>query len=166
MTGYTDSSFQSDIDDSKSVSGYVFTLNGGAVSWKSSQKDTVADSTMEAEYIALNEAAKEAVWMRKFLAELGVIPNVENPMTLFCDNNAAIQIAMEPRAHKKSRHIRRKYHLVREFITNDEVTIGRVDSRDNIADPFTKGLDQSTLKRLIEGMGMRIHNWPQVQVGD
>ena len=102
---------------------------------------------MEAEYIALNEAAKEAVWMRKFLAELGVIPNVENPMTLFCDNNAAIQIAKEPRSHRKSRHILRKYHLVREFINNGEVTIGRVDSRDNIADPFTKGLDQSTLKR-------------------
>ena len=74
MKGYTDSSFQSDIDDSKSVSGYVFTLNGGAVSWKSSKQETVADSTMEAEYIALNEAAKEAVWMRKFLSELRLFP--------------------------------------------------------------------------------------------
>ncbi|XP_020242941.1 uncharacterized protein LOC109821162, partial [Asparagus officinalis] len=67
MEAFSDSSFQSDIDDSKSVSGYVFTLNRGAVSWKSSKQDTVADSTMEAEYIAANDAAKEAVWMRKFL---------------------------------------------------------------------------------------------------
>ena len=166
MKGYTDSSFQSDIDDSKSISGYVFTLNGGAVSWKSSKQETVADSTMEAEYIALNEAAKEAVWMRKFLAELGVIPNVENPMTLFCDNNAAMQIAKEPRAHKKSRHIRRKFHLIREFVANNEIMIERVDTKDNIADPFTKGLARSVLNKLIEGMGLRFHNWPQVQVGD
>ena len=105
MATNTDSSFQSDIDDSKSVSGYVFTINGGAVSWKSSKQETVADSTMEAEYIALNEAAREVVWMRKFLDELDVIPNVENPMTLFCDNNDAIQITKEPRSHRKSRHI-------------------------------------------------------------
>ena len=58
---FTDSSFQSDVDDSKSVSGYVFKINGCAVSWRSSKQATVADSTMEAEYIAANDAAKEAV---------------------------------------------------------------------------------------------------------
>ena len=121
---------------------------------------------MEAEYIAVNEAAKEAVWMRKFLSELRVIPDTENPMALFCDNNAAIQIAKEPRAHKKSRHIRRKFHLIREFVENEEVMIQRVDTKDNIADPFTKGLARSVLEKLIEEMGLRFHNWPQVQVGD
>lgn len=63
LEGYTDSSFQSDVDDSKSTSGYIFTLNGGVVSWKSSKQDTIADSTTEAEYIAASEATKEAVWM-------------------------------------------------------------------------------------------------------
>jgi hypothetical protein len=63
VTGYTDASFQTDKDDSKSQSGFVFTLNGGAVSWKSSKQDTMADSTTEAEYIvaAASEAAKEGV---------------------------------------------------------------------------------------------------------
>ena len=61
VTGYTDASFQTDKDDSKSQSGYVFTINGGAVSWKSSKQETVADSTIEAEYIAASEAAKEGV---------------------------------------------------------------------------------------------------------
>ena len=61
VRGYTDASFQTDLDDSHSQSGYVFTLNGGAVSWKSSKQDTVADSTTEAEYIAASEAAKEGV---------------------------------------------------------------------------------------------------------
>src|SRR5262249_16659279 len=67
LRAFTDSSFQSDPDDSKSVSGFVFTLNGGAVSWRSSKQATIADSTTEAEYIATAEAAKEAVWMKKFI---------------------------------------------------------------------------------------------------
>ncbi|MUG03521.1 Ty1/Copia family ribonuclease HI [Bacillus tequilensis] len=61
VEGYTDSSFQSDVDDSKSNSGYVYTLNGGAVCWKSSKQDTTADSTTEAEYIAASDVAKEGV---------------------------------------------------------------------------------------------------------
>ncbi|KAK8708632.1 hypothetical protein V6N13_059670 [Hibiscus sabdariffa] len=65
IKGYTDASFQTDKDDSRSQSGFVFCLNGGAVSWKSSKEDTVAYSTTEAEYIADSEAAKEAVWIKK-----------------------------------------------------------------------------------------------------
>ncbi|KAL8118599.1 hypothetical protein AgCh_016205 [Apium graveolens] len=95
IEGYTDSSFQSE-SDSKSMSGYMFTLNGGAISWKSSKQSTTADSTAEAEYIAASEAAKEAVWMRKFVSELGVVPSVEEPIVLYCDNNAAIAQAKEP----------------------------------------------------------------------
>jgi hypothetical protein len=65
VKGYTDASFQTDKDDSTSQSEFVFCLNGGAVSWKSSKQDMVADSMTEAEYIAASEAAKEAVWIRK-----------------------------------------------------------------------------------------------------
>jgi hypothetical protein len=90
VTGYTDASFQIDQDDSKSQSGYVFTINGGAVSWKSSKQGTVADSTTEAEYITALEAAKEGVWIRKFLSELGVFLSVSSPLDLYCDNNGAI----------------------------------------------------------------------------
>ncbi|KAL0439860.1 UNVERIFIED_CONTAM: Retrovirus-related Pol polyprotein from transposon TNT 1-94 [Sesamum latifolium] len=63
LEGYSDASFQSDDDDAKSQSGFVFKLNGGVVAWKSSKQDTTADSTTEAEYIAASEAAKEAVWI-------------------------------------------------------------------------------------------------------
>ena len=65
VTGYTDASFQTDKDDSKSHSGFVFKVNSGAVSWKSSKQEMVADSTIEAEYIAASEAAKEGVWIKK-----------------------------------------------------------------------------------------------------
>ncbi|BFG20503.1 hypothetical protein CerSpe_067770 [Prunus speciosa] len=67
MEAYTDSDFQSDVDDRKSTSRYVITLNDGAVSWRSCKQSTTADSTTEAEYIAASKAAKEAVWMRKFI---------------------------------------------------------------------------------------------------
>ena len=78
VTGYTEASFQTDKDDSKSQSGYVFTINGGVVSWKSSKQETMADSMTEAKYFAASEAAKEGVWIRKFLIELGVFPNASS----------------------------------------------------------------------------------------
>ena len=59
VNSYTDASFQTDRDDSRSQSGFVFILNGGAVSWRSSKQDTVAGSTTEVEYIAASEAAKK-----------------------------------------------------------------------------------------------------------
>ena len=67
ISGYTDAGFQSDLDDFRSQSGFVFCLNGGAVSWRSSKQDTVANSTTEVEYIAASDAAKEVVWIKKFL---------------------------------------------------------------------------------------------------
>ena len=86
VEGYTDSSFQSDVDDNKSNSGYVYTLNGGVVCWNSSKQDTTADSTTEVEYIAIAEVAKEGVWMKKFITDLGVMLGSEEPIPLYCDN--------------------------------------------------------------------------------
>ena len=68
----------------------MFCLNGGAVSWKGLKKETVADSTMEAEYIAACEAAKEVVWIQNFITGLGVVPSIADPIDLYCDNNGAI----------------------------------------------------------------------------
>ncbi|XP_045831284.1 secreted RxLR effector protein 161-like [Trifolium pratense] len=83
VVGYTDASFQTDKDDFRSQSGYVFCLNGGAVSWKSSKQETVADSMTEAEYIAASSAAKEAVWIKKFISELGIVPSIVDPIDLY-----------------------------------------------------------------------------------
>jgi hypothetical protein len=100
VTGYNDASFQIDADDSKSQSDFVFCLNRGVVSWKSPKQNIVADSMMEAEYIATSEAAKEVVCIRNFVFELGVVPSASNPMNLYCDNSGAIAQANEPRAQK------------------------------------------------------------------
>ena len=77
----------------------MFTINGGAVRWKSSKQETVADSTTEAEYITASEAAKEGVWIRKFLIELDVFTNGSSLLGLYCDNSGAIAQAKEPRNH-------------------------------------------------------------------
>ncbi|KAK9006368.1 hypothetical protein V6N11_035409 [Hibiscus sabdariffa] len=160
IKGYTDASFQTDKDDSRSQSGFVFCQNGGAVSWKSSKQDTVADSTAEAEYIAASEAAKEAVWIKKFIAELGVIPSIEDAVDLYCDNNGAIAQAKEPRSHQRSKHILRSFHLIREIIDRGDVEICKVHTDDNIVDPLTKPLAQQKHDRHTESLGIRyVGDW-------
>ena len=94
LTGFTDSDFQSDVDDRKSISRFFFTCNGGAVSWKSSKKSITANSTTKAKYIATSDAAKEAIWIKKFIIDLGVVPFIKPPVPLYCDNNVAIALAI------------------------------------------------------------------------
>ncbi|KAL9225049.1 hypothetical protein vseg_001019 [Gypsophila vaccaria] len=143
VLGYTDASFQTDKDDFRSQSGFIFSLNGGALSWKSSKQTTIADSIAEAEYIAASEAAKEAVWIKKFVTELGVVLSIANALVLNCDNSGAIAQATEPRAHHKSKHVLRKFHLIRAIIDRGDVTICKVDTDANVADPLTKSLSQT-----------------------
>ena len=133
VNGYTDASFQSDKDDFRSQSEYVFCLNGGTVSWRSSKQDTVADSTTEAEYIAASDTAKEAVWIKKFITGLGIVPSISDPVDLYCDNNGAIAQAKKPISHQRSKHILRRYHLIREIIERGDMKIYRVPTDDNVA---------------------------------
>ncbi|KAI5418500.1 hypothetical protein KIW84_042937 [Lathyrus oleraceus] len=155
VIGYTDASFQTDKDDFRSQFGYVFCLNGGAVSWKSSKQDTVVDSTTEVEYIAASSAVKEAVWIKKFINELGIVPSIVDPIGLYCDNNGAIAQAKEPRSHQRSKHILRRYHLIREIIDRGDVKICIVPTLDNIVDPLTKPLAQQKHDGDTRSMGIR-----------
>ncbi|KAH9656854.1 hypothetical protein KPL70_022837 [Citrus sinensis] len=84
--GYTDSDFKSNRDSRKSTSGYVFALGSGAISWMSVKQSCITDSITKAEYVATSEAAKEAIWLCKFLRNLEVVPVVTAPLKLFCDN--------------------------------------------------------------------------------
>ncbi|KAL0411170.1 UNVERIFIED_CONTAM: hypothetical protein Slati_3706700 [Sesamum latifolium] len=123
----------SDDDDAKSQSGFVFKLNDGVVTWKSSKQDTTADSTMEAAYNAASKAAKEAVWMKNYIQELGVLPSIVEPIVIFCDNNGAIAQAKELRSHHRSKHILRRYHLIREMVSRGDCRMDRVSSAENTA---------------------------------
>ncbi|KAJ9545765.1 hypothetical protein OSB04_025472 [Centaurea solstitialis] len=155
VNGYSDASFQTDRDDFRSQSGYVFTLNRGAISWKSSKQDTIADSTTEAEYIAASDAATEAVWLRNFLSDLRVVASVSRPIDIFCDNSGAVAQAKEPREHHKSRHVLRKYHLIREIIGRGDVRICKIPTEENVADPLTKPLARVKHEAHANSIGMQ-----------
>ena len=103
----------------------------------------------------MSGAAKEAIWMKKFILELSVVPEIENPVPLYCDNTGTVAQAKEPRAHHKSKHILRCFHLVKEIVERQEVCIKRVDTKNNIADPFTKALPQREFDRHLDCMGLR-----------
>nr|GFA27889.1 retrotransposon protein, putative, Ty1-copia subclass [Tanacetum cinerariifolium] len=92
---YTDAGYLTDADDLKSHTRYVFVLNGGVVDWKSAKQSIFDTSSTEAEYIAAFDASKEAVWVRKFISGLGVVPIIEEPISMYCDNTRAIAIANE-----------------------------------------------------------------------
>ena len=71
---------------------------------------------MEAEYVAACEAANEAVWLKKFLFDLGDVRMGQVPITLFCDSNGAVTQSKDLRNHKKGKHIERKYHIIQDIV--------------------------------------------------
>ena len=107
---------------------------------KSFKQQTVANSITEAEYITASVSAKEVVWMKKFIIELDVVSGIEQLVLLYCDNTGVIAQGKEPRSHHKSKHILRWFHFIRKIIERREVIVERVDTKNNIADPFTNAL--------------------------
>ena len=69
-----------------------------------------------------------------------MVPSIADPITLLCENNGAMAQAKEPRSHQRSKHVLRKYHLLREIVQRGDVLVSRVDTSENIADPLTKAL--------------------------
>ena len=110
---------------------------------------------MEAEYVVASEAAKEAIWLRKFLMKLGVIAKVVDPIILYCDTSEVVAQAKEPRNHKKGKHIERKYHLVREILKRGGIIIEKIAFEDNLADPFTKALKTKMFDSHVYNIGLR-----------
>ncbi|GJR28907.1 hypothetical protein Tco_1105139 [Tanacetum coccineum] len=137
---YTDDGYLTDADDLKCQTGYVFILNGGVVDWKSAKQSTFATLSAEAEYIAAYDASKEAVWIKKFIFGLGMVPTIKEPINMYCDNTGAIAIAKESGIIKGASHFRAKVHYLREVIEFGDIKLEKVHTDDNIADPFTKAL--------------------------
>ena len=133
------------------------------MSWRSMKQSSIADSTMEAEYIAASEAAKEAVWLKNFLLDLGVVPSVQSAITIYYDNSEAVANSKEHRNHKRGKYIERKYHLIREIVSRRDAEVSQMASEDNLEDPFTKSLAQKIFDQHVEGMGVRcIAAWLRV----
>ena len=119
----------------RSTTGYVFTLAKAPVSWKSTLQSTVALSTMEAKYIAITEAVKEAIWLQGLLDDLGV---GQKQVTVFCDSQRAIHLAKNQVYHARTKHIDVRYHFVREIIEEGRVLVQKIKTDDNPADMLTK----------------------------
>ncbi|GKC24961.1 hypothetical protein Tco_1027111 [Tanacetum coccineum] len=97
-------------------------------------------SSAEVGYIIAYDASKEAVWVRKFIYGFGVVPTIEEPINMYCDNTGAIAIAKESGITKGARHFRAKVHYLREVIEFGDIKLEKVHIDDNLADPFTKAL--------------------------
>ena len=111
-TGAVDSDFGNDTDESKSTTGYLIMMNGGAISWKSKRQSMVATSTCHAEYIAASELAREIVWLRMLLNEIGF--KLKYPSVVLEDNAAALQMVFTKSTIERNNHIRVRRHYVRE----------------------------------------------------
>lgn len=124
--------------DRKSVSGFVFTLAGGAVAWSSKKQTSVALSTAEAEYVAATHAAKQVLWYRALFDELGLWQPTTS--TLFTDNQSAIAIAHNPQFHSRTKHIDIALHFLRDHVQSGTLNTVYVNTKDNLADILTKAL--------------------------
>ena len=157
--GYTISNFQLDLDFRKSTSSCVFTLGGGAKSWRSVKQSCTADSTMGTEYVVAYKVANEAAWLKKVLSDLGVVRMEQVLITLFCDNSGAVTQSKDPWNHKKGKHIERKYHIIRDIVGRGDIVVAKIDNAKCLANPFTKVLPQRTFELHLERMGVRlVHN--------
>ena len=135
---FGDANWISYVKDSKSTSGYVFTLAGAAVSWRSSKQIVIARFTMESEFIALDKCGEEAEWLRNFLEGIPKWPKPVPTICIHCNSQSAIGRAQSNMYNGKSRHIRRRHNTIRQLISTGVISIDYVRSKDNIADPLAK----------------------------
>ena len=110
LIGYIDSDWAGDCSDRWSTAGYIFQLGSGPISWSNKILRALSLSSCEAEYRAAKEAAKEAVWIRHVLTELGLIQ--KSSTTLRCDNQSVIQLANNPVYNSKTKHIDLATHYI------------------------------------------------------
>ena len=110
---------------------------------------------MELEFIALNKAAGEAKWHRHFVEDIPRWSKLVPAICIHCDSQSAIGRAQSNMYNGKSRHIRRRHNSIRQLFSTGVVTIEYVKSKDNIADPLTKGLNRELVDKASRGMGLR-----------
>ena len=129
LEGYSDANWISDVKNSKSTSGYVFTLAGAAISWKSSKQTVISRSTMESEFIPLDKCGEEAEWLRNFLEDIPRWPKPVTAISIHCDSQSAIGRAQNVMYNGKSRHIRRRHNTIRQLISTGVISVDYVKSK-------------------------------------
>jgi hypothetical protein len=163
LQGYFDADWARDVSDRKSRCGYVFLMAGGAISWWSGKQPVVATSTTHAEYIGQDYAARELIWILRFLDEIGVPAkdvtkvyshlNLSLPL-LYGDNQGALALAKNPVHHRLTKHIDVRFHFIREQLAKNVFKLLYCPTKRNVADIMTKPLDRPLLEQHRESMGI------------
>ena len=138
LVGFSDSDWAGQIDDRKSTSGTIFFLNNGPISYASRSQKCVALSTAESEYVALGEAAREAIYLRMLLKDLG--QEQKEPTVIFEDNVAAEKLTKNNVLHGRTKHFEIKHHFIRETVENKTIQVQHLASTEMLADILTKAL--------------------------
>jgi hypothetical protein len=138
-------------EECQAISGYAFLISG-AVSWLSKQQDVVAQSTSEAEYVALLHAFKEVLWLCNLLREIWCMPM--DPMTVYSDNQSVIALAKDNCYHAQIKHIDIQYHFIRYHIEWNEVSVTYCPTEDIVADVLTKALPLMKAKHFASCLGL------------
>jgi hypothetical protein len=115
------------------------------MSWASKKQNSVALSTAEAEYIAAGQCCAQLLWMRQTLRDYGY---KLTKVTLLCDNESAIRMADNLVEHNRTKHIAIRYHFLRDHQQKGDIEIAYINTKDQLADIFTKPLDEQTLTNL------------------
>eukprot|EP00904_Undaria_pinnatifida_P007540 jgi/Undpi1/3916/HiC_scaffold_16.g07284.m1 len=145
LTAYSDADYADKSNDRRSVSGTAITLGGAAVSWASSTQTCVTLSTAEAEYVALGEGVKEALFTGAVLSF--ICPELTGScVRVFEDNQGAIALAENPLSSARSKHIDVRFHFVRELLRAEKIDIQFVASEEQHADILTKSLAATPFK--------------------
>ena len=156
---FSDADWAEDWADRRSTTGYVVLFRGTAVSWGAIKQKTVALSTAEAEYMALTETIKDVTWVTSILGDFGVTAQ-KGPITVYCDNQAAIALANNPGHHRSSKHIDIRYHYIRENVLSGFIDLHYCRTSEQMADIFTKGLDGPTHWVHATSMGVQAKKSP------
>nr|GEY61851.1 hypothetical protein [Tanacetum cinerariifolium] len=110
----------------------------------------------ELDVTAALEAAMVGVWIRKFVGDLGVMPSINKPINMYCDNSDTIIFANEPGIMKSARHFLQRYHYIREQVETGEIKLIKVHTDDNLVDPFTKALPRGMVIDHANGIGLQL----------
>jgi hypothetical protein len=149
---YCDADLGGDLNDHKSTSGGCETIDGDLINWWSSKQTITAQHTCDSESMSINYAAKQAIWTRGILGELG--HDQKTPTPIYCDNSSAVQLCHNPVFHKRSKHLRLKMQLTTDLIQNEEINVLKIPTDNNIADICTKGQDRKRLYKNLNDINM------------
>jgi Reverse transcriptase (RNA-dependent DNA polymerase) len=152
LHGYSDSSLGDQADDYHSTSGFIFLMADATILWSSHKQKTVAQSTTQAEYMALTDVANQATWYHSFLSELGY--DIPNPILLHGDNKGAVNLVLNPVTGRRLKHIPIKHHAICEYIEEGFIELVRTPTIDMLTDRFTKPHSHAQLEDFITGLGL------------